>query len=117
MAILNTHPETMTAVEGDLPPFVLHDEASIADTVEARLALLYEFEQAAWEIADAGSDEERWSGLRRRVIDLIERGNVSIAATSAPAQTPIRWLETDAVVVLGRAFGVVHRRLVRVSSG
>lgn len=75
---------------------------------------LHEFDRVAWSIADAGFEEASWLPLRKYVIDLIERGNAAVALVDgAPSDswTAIRWDETDAPVMLARAFGKAHRRL------
>lgn len=74
-----------------------------------------EFEPAAWTIAEAELNEQSWTALRAPVVDLIERGERALAlagATGGETWTAIRWDRSDAPVVLARAFGVVHRRLV-----
>lgn len=82
------------------------------DTVEQ---MIQEFEQAAWTIAAAELDEQSWTALRTPVVDLLERGERALAlagGTGGENWTAIRWDRSDAPVVLARAFGVVHRRLV-----
>lgn len=72
------------------------------------------FDRAAWSIADSGLAHASWTELRRDVIDLIERGNAAVALVDgmySDSWAAIRWDETDAPVVLTRAFGKVHRRL------
>ena len=76
--------------------------------------MLQEFDEAAWTIAEAGLDETPWTELRGRVVELIRRGTHTLTVAEGTASdgwgaTP--WAETDAPVVLARAFGMVHRRL------
>lgn len=71
--------------------------------------LLHEFQQTAAILGQAELDDESWVALRRLVIDLIERGS-ALAPSSGFAA--IHWDETDCPVLLARAFGTVHTRLV-----
>lgn len=77
--------------------------------------MIQEFEQAAWTIAEADLDEQSWTTLRARVVDLIERGERALAlagGTGGETWTATRWGRADSPVLLARAFGMVHRRLV-----
>lgn len=73
--------------------------------------LLQEFEQVAWVIAGAKLDDTSWTQLRAQVVDLIQRGNTLLGQNAGNGWTGAHWDQTDAVVMLARAFGVVHRRL------
>ena len=87
---------------------------------EPHQRLLDEFERTAHTIADAGVDPASWAGLRYEVVDMIDRGNRALARGGTRNDvdwSEIRWDESDAPVVLARAFGVVHRRLADWSGG
>jgi hypothetical protein len=79
-------------------------------------AVLQEFEDAAWHIAEGLPDEPCWDEERRAtVVMLIERGNRIADRLAGPAPDgagSIRWSESDSPVVLSRAFGRMHQRLV-----
>jgi hypothetical protein len=82
--------------------------------METVRGMLQEFEDAAWSIAEAGLDEQPWTQLRGRVIELIQRGNRTVTLierTYSDDWMAICWDETDTPVMLARAFGTVHRRL------
>lgn len=74
------------------------------------LTLLHEFEQAAWQIADADQHETWPADLRCRAIDLIDRANRAVAASEG-IRTSLWMDDTDPEVVIARAFGIVHSRL------
>lgn len=85
---------------------------TVMETVQQ---MVQEFEQAAWTIAEVDLDEQSWTTLRARVVDLIERGDRALAlvgCTGGESWTAIRWERADRPVVLARTFGTVHRRLV-----
>lgn len=71
--------------------------------------LVDEFEHTAAILAEADLDEESWLRLRRRVVHLIERG--SFLTTSGDLASA-HWDQTDPPVLLARAFGTIHTRLV-----
>jgi len=79
-------------------------------------AVLQEYEDAAWHIAEVPPDEPCWDEERRAtVVALIERGNRIADRLAGPASNgagSIRWSESDSPVVLSRAFGRMHQRLV-----
>ena len=88
--------------------------------METRRKLLNEFEQTARRIGKAGLDDASWTQIRRRVIDLIQRGNRTVALSETTGNdrwTAIQWDETDAPVLLARAFSVVHHRLAAALCG
>jgi hypothetical protein len=79
-------------------------------------AVVQEFEDAAWHIAEVPPDEPCWDEERRAtVVMLIERGSRIAERLAGPAPNgagSIRWSESDSAVVLSRAFGRMHQRLV-----
>jgi hypothetical protein len=88
--------------------------------METMRTLVDEFEQTARSIGEAGLDEASWTHLRPRVIDLIQRGNRTVAPsakTNRDRWTAIQWDGTDAPVLLARAFSKVHRRLAAALHG
>ncbi len=114
MVTLKSRQETMPNGEDDAPAVDLYDQLSTVELMEVGPEMLQNFEQAAWDIAGAGVDEELWAPLRARVVDLIEQGELSVAViqgTATSARTPIRWHPADPAVVLARAFALAHRRL------
>lgn len=81
---------------------------------EPQQRLLDEFDRAADTIAEAGVNPASWARLRYEVVDLIARGNRALTNGGTRNDvdwSAIRWDETDAPVVLARAFSIVHRRL------
>lgn len=81
---------------------------------EPHQRLLDDFERTAHTIAHADVDPAVWAVLRYEVVDLIARGNRALTNGGTRNDvdwSAIRWDETDAPVVLARAFSVMHRRL------
>lgn len=114
MVTLKSRQEMVLNGEDDASVVELYDQLSTVDLMEAGPEMLQDFEQAAWDIAGAGVDEELWTPLRVRVVDLIEQGELSVAviqATATSARTAIRCHAADPAVALTRAFPLAHRRL------
>ncbi len=76
--------------------------------------LVEQLDEAAWDIAQAELDEPSWTIRGARVAELINRAERLLALAERPGDSgpAIRWERTDRPVVLARAFGTVHRRLV-----
>ena len=114
MVTLKSCQETMLNEEDDASAVAFFDQLSTVDLMKTGPEMLQEFEQAAWDIAGAGVDEELWTPLRARVVDLVEQGELSVAVTqgtATSARPAIRWHPADPAVVLTRAFALAHRRL------
>jgi hypothetical protein len=80
--------------------------------------LVEQLDEAAWDIAQAKLDEQSWTILGARVVELIDRAERMLAFADRPggdAGPAICWARTDPPVVLARAFGTVHRRLVAMA--
>lgn len=79
--------------------------------------ILREFDQTAATLVEIDFDEESWTVLRGRVIDLIQRGSRMLAVEGHNTHlAAIHWSQTDAPVVLARAFGKVHRQLAAAAA-
>ncbi len=88
--------------------------ATVERMAETPREMLRELDRWARVIADAELDETLWGQLRGQVIDLIDRGNATLADTSSNVWTGISWDQADTLVALTRAFAMVHRRLARL---
>jgi hypothetical protein len=89
--------------------------------VDVVVELLQEYQRTAREAAAAELTDQPWdtTRLRKRVIDLLERGGRALALLEGSDASPwsaITWTEADPPVVLARALAILHQRLAAAAA-